>query len=643
MSKTFNLEEYDTIVINDLSLNGSFLTNFQVGVPIGTILPWQDINTIPDGWKLCDGNGTYTDISGITRQIPDLRSKFIIGHDTRDTSFNIDTSGSSFVYRESDSDPDKPRSAFALANINDDPLNSSDMYKNVYYSLAYIIRVSNPNISTDTAGDKIINGNLTTSGKLIANGDLSANGNLFANGDLSANGNLFVNGNVGIGTTSPNYRLHIHNPNDATSFLQLTHSTSGTIGSSGAQFFLYGADTFLQNTNTSGDIRFRTAGYNDRMTIDHAGKVGIGTTSPHANLQIGYYTIGSFEFYNVSGVDNYYRIRMKNMYSRYWDIAHRHDQGNDVLLFQHSGHTKGYVDINRNSVMNFTGQHRTFIQNVPASQADDYAGLIVIANHNTYIDMSKQITPVYGKNAITINECLPKVSLCEKEEDKRVFGVISGKEDLNQEGERRETNGNFISVFDATLGDKRTFINSVGEGAIWVTNKNGNLESGDYITSSSILGYGQKQDSIFIANYTVAKITMDCDFQPSLQFIKEIRTININFTSIDNNNNYYHATTNELIYTKPYDEENNGIDVYRNKKYNLIVDESDNLVSVTQNILDSNGEIQWEDTTEQEYAYEIRYVDPSGNILTKEQHDSTILNGGSAYIAAFVGCTYHCG
>ena len=180
--------------------------------------------------------------------------------------------------------------------------------------------------------------------------------------------------------------------------------------------------------------------------------------------------------------------------------------------------------------MNFTGQHRTFIQNIPASQADDYVGLIVIANHNTYIDMSKQITPVYGKNAITINECLPKVSLCEKEEDKRVFGVISGKEDLNQEGERRETNGNFISVFDATLGDKRTFINSVGEGAIWVTNKNGNLESGDYITSSSILGEGQKQHDDLLHNYTVAKITMDCDFQPSLQFIKEIRTININFT-----------------------------------------------------------------------------------------------------------------
>ena len=84
-------------------------------------------------------------------------------------------------------------------------------------------------------------------------------------------------GKVGIGTTSPSQLFHIHNPNAATSYLQLTHSTSGTASSSGAQLFLSGADTFLQNTNTSGDIRFRTAGYNDRMIINHLGYVGIGT------------------------------------------------------------------------------------------------------------------------------------------------------------------------------------------------------------------------------------------------------------------------------------------------------------------------------------------------------------------------------
>ncbi len=58
-------------------------------------------------------------------------------------------------------------------------------------------------------------------------------------------------------------------------------------------------------------------------------------------------------------------------------------------------------------------------------------------------------------------------------------------------------------------------VNSVGEGGIWVVNSNGNIENGDYnyITSSDYLGYGEKQDEIFLCNFTVAKATMDCNFE----------------------------------------------------------------------------------------------------------------------------------
>ena len=52
----------------------------------------------------------------------------------------------------------------------------------------------------------------------------------------------------------------------------------------------------------------------------------------------------------------------------------------------------------------------------------------------------------------------------------------------------------------------------MGEGAIWIVNTNGNLENGDYIQSSDVIGMGEKQDSEFLANYTVAKITCDCNF-----------------------------------------------------------------------------------------------------------------------------------
>ncbi len=60
---------------------------------------------------------------------------------------------------------------------------------------------------------------------------------------------------------------------------------------------------------------------------------------------------------------------------------------------------------------------------------------------------------------------------------------------------------------------ERLIINSVGEGGIWVVNSNGNIENGDYITSSDYLGYGEKQDTEFLCNYTVAKATIDCSFE----------------------------------------------------------------------------------------------------------------------------------
>ena len=46
-----------------------------------------------------------------------------------------------------------------------------------------------------------------------------------------------------------------------------------------------------------------------------------------------------------------------------------------------------------------------------------------------------------------------------------------------------------------------------------ICNSNGNIENGDYITSSDYLGYGEKQDDDLLHNYTVAKATMDCNFE----------------------------------------------------------------------------------------------------------------------------------
>ena len=43
-------------------------------------------------------------------------------------------------------------------------------------------------------------------------------------------------------------------------------------------------------------------------------------------------------------------------------------------------------------------------------------------------------------------------------------------------------------------------------------NTNGNLENGDYLCSSSIAGYGERQEDDLLHSYTVAKVTMDLDW-----------------------------------------------------------------------------------------------------------------------------------
>ena len=348
---------------------------------------------------------------------------------------------------------------------------------------------------------------------------------------------------------------------------------------------------------------------------------------------------------------------------------------NDLYFARCRGSTTpgdaGYIQDNADDVrMNFTGQHRTFVKNIPHTKIDPYIGLIVCANNNDYVCMSfkenkKAVPKVYrGKKAIEISESLPVVSLCIKEKDKSCFGVISNVEDE----ETRTDGGNFTSVYRKELGDTRTFINSLGEGAIWITNKNGHLESGDYITTSKIPGYGQKQNEEYLANYTVAKITMDCNFNLGLQKIfkikkhekdivyyrseieippdeeieeladkpnmskKEIFVSQHHNYTLDISKNILYIELSERIYE--YDKD---IAMYKNCEFKKIFKKE------MINVLDENNEFIWEETDEYEREYEIRYVEEDGTIIEKEEYESKKANGEEVYIAAFVGCTYHCG
>ena len=197
---------------------------------------------------------------------------------------------------------------------------------------------------------------------------------------------------------------------------------------------------------------------------------------------------------------------------------------------------------------NFTGQHRCFVDGVHSRNIDDYVGLVVCANKNAFTSAS--FNTYKGNRAIQMDETLPDVSLSKVARDKSCFGVISHIED---EEKREDTYGSITIPVPKELGDTRVYINSVGEGAMWVTNINGPLESGDYITTSNVAGYGQRQDDDILHNYTVAKITMDCDFEPpdipAQRILKELANVTYWYQLEDATSDAYDRTEEETYYT----------------------------------------------------------------------------------------------
>jgi len=89
------------------------------------------------------------------------------------------------------------------------------------------------------------------------------------------------------------------------------------------------------------------------------------------------------------------------------------------------------------------------------------------------------------------SDVLTAVSISDIENDPNVFGVSNGDEHYN----------------------------ALGDGTVWISDANGTLTAGDYITSSTLSGYGIRQEGSRKTNYTVAKILQNCDFTNAKRFL----------------------------------------------------------------------------------------------------------------------------
>lgn len=293
---------------------------------------------------------------------------------------------------------------------------------------------------------------------------------------------------VGINDTNPSYELDV----------------SGTINASfryriGDQAAIYLTGTEVQvgsaNQNIFHSLSLCAGGQTGRLFIDTAGKVGIGTTSPGYKLDVnGSIRLDADLTANGNGTGLIFKTDNSSIF---WGMGV--STNNSRLYFQYTGSANvAYIQASPIvGALDFTGQHRSLPKNGAIEDYESKVGLIVASSGD------------YQK--IEINEALPFVELSNSRNQKNVYGVISNIEDPNS-NTREYVMGAFGTSTEKQENDNRLIINSLGEGGIWITNINGNLENGDYITTCEIPGYGMKQDDDLLHNYTVAKITCDCDF-----------------------------------------------------------------------------------------------------------------------------------
>jgi hypothetical protein len=326
--------------------------------------------------------------------------------------------------------------------------------------------------------------------------------------------------------------------------------------------------------------------------------------------------------------------------------------------------------------LNFTGQHRCFLDESYTNlqkYVDDNIGLIHVCSgkHQSYepgkiADVDTVPYPQRNQKGIYVNEAVPVVRLCNERRSQKIIGILSGEFDANTAGTYEYELGNFVSVGTKLKGDSRVFINSIGEGGVWICDENGNLSIGDLIVTSSVPGYGMAKGDNVIDNTVVGKTTGDCDFvSQELEYAIKKQIIT---------SNEYVPVTQEVTEIHTYEEWDGEkyIEKTQIKKCNQVLkqifdiyDDDGNVIRQVEKevmqtivkqkeepVLDANGNCIWEQQLDDQGQpvmvdrYKYRYINKQGEIITKAVYDSMKQNPqtqNDVFRAAFVACIYMCG
>ncbi|MBN1755284.1 hypothetical protein JW877_03620 [bacterium] len=264
---------------------------------------------------------------------------------------------------------------------------------------------------------------------------------------------------VGVGTLYPEEALEVYRTGiDANIVITAAGgSNAGLIWETDA----YSAGNGIHLDNSEGRLKLTTAG-SDRLSFEQNGKIVAGNHEPTASAQLYAYSSDfdaglygeSAGLYGVVGSGT----------AGSWD-------------FYAAGPGANYGP--------FTGAHEVLLS--PDTPPEIEAGMIMsLTGENRARSADNQ--------KISISSTLAEVKLADRPNDPKVYGVFLFENKLGA-----------AHWYQPRPGERFGAVNAIGEGRVWVSDINGEIQAGDYITSSGLPGYGQKQGDDLLHNYTVGK------------------------------------------------------------------------------------------------------------------------------------------